>query len=63
VNVSFDELADAAERNYLLNLPTRLSLPDADIDRLRAAAGELLRASPKFQQLVRELSDADGAAQ
>ena len=63
VNVSFDELADAAERNYLLNLPTRLSLPPADIDRLRAAAGQLLRGSPTFQKLVRELSAAGGAAQ
>ena len=48
MNVSFDELADAAERRYLLNLPTRLSLSAVDIDRLRAAAGELLRGSPTF---------------
>jgi NTE family protein len=61
VNVSFDELPDAAERSYLLNLPTRLSLPPADIDRLRAAAGELLRGSPTFQKLVRELAAAGAA--
>ncbi|HTO48707.1 MAG TPA: patatin-like phospholipase family protein [Burkholderiales bacterium] len=55
VNVSFDGLADAAERRYLLNLPTTLSLPSPDIDRLRDAAGRLLRDSPAFRQLVREL--------
>jgi len=62
VNVSFDELPDAAERRYLLNLPTRLSLPPEDIDRLRAAAGQLLRGSAAFQKLVRDLSADGGAA-
>jgi NTE family protein len=55
VNVSFDALADAAERKYLLNLPTTLSLPAEATDRLRGAAGRLLRDSPEFQALVREL--------
>lgn len=55
VNVSFDELADAPERRYFLNLPTTLSLPAQDVDRLRSAAGRLLRDSPAFQRLVREL--------
>ncbi len=58
VNVSFDELPDAEERRYLLNLPTRMSLPPEAIDRLRAAAGQLLRDSPAFQNLVREIGAA-----
>jgi NTE family protein len=58
VNVSFDELPDAEERRYLLNLPTRMSLPPEAIDRLRAAAGRLLRDSPAFQNLVREIGAA-----
>src|SRR5262245_60535656 len=56
VNVSFDELADAAEHRYFLNLPTRLSLPTQDIDRLQSAAGRILRDSPAFQKLVRVLA-------
>jgi len=61
VNVSFDGLADAAERRYLLNLPTTLSLPPADVDRLRAAAAQLLRESPAYQRLVLELGSDSGA--
>jgi NTE family protein len=62
VNVSFDELPDAEERRYLLNLPTTLSLPPEAVDRLRTAAGQLLRGSPAFQKLVRELGTQGGAA-
>jgi hypothetical protein len=58
VNVSFDELADAEERQYLLNLPTRMSLPPEAIDRLRAAAGQLLRSSEAYRHLVREIGAA-----
>ena len=53
-------LPNAEERRYLLNLPTTLSLPPEAVDRLRDAAGRLLRESPAFRELVREL-DAQGA--
>jgi NTE family protein len=55
VSVSFDELPDAEERRYLLNLPTTLSLPPEAVDRLRSAAAQLLRGSTSFRKLVREL--------
>ncbi len=61
VNVSFDELPDAEERRYLLNLPTTLSLPSEAVDRLRTAGGQLVRSSPAFQKLVRELGAQGGA--
>ncbi len=56
VNVSFDALSDVAEREYLLKLPTSLFLEPTAVDRLRSAAGSILRASPAFQKLVHDLS-------
>ena len=52
VDVSFDAIPDAGERDYFLNLPTSFSLPPETIDRLRAMAGRLLRESPDYRQLV-----------
>ncbi len=57
INVSFDELTDAVEREYLLNLPTSLFLPPEAIDRLRAAAGKILRESATYRKLVDALSN------
>jgi len=56
INVSFDELADRAERDYLLNLPTSLFLPPESIDRLRAAAAQILRESAAYRRLVGDVS-------
>ncbi|MEO8122794.1 MAG: patatin-like phospholipase family protein [Burkholderiales bacterium] len=61
INVSFDALADPAERAFLLALPTSFVLPDKSVDRLRAAAAQLLRESPSYQKLVHELSESAGA--
>jgi NTE family protein len=58
LDVSFDSLPDPKEREYLMNLPTSFVLPSGDVDKLRAAAGELLRRSPDFQALLRELGGA-----
>jgi len=55
IEVAFDQLADPAERDYLLQLPTSFSLPAEAVDRLRAAAGVLLRQSPDFQTYLRYL--------
>jgi NTE family protein len=55
IEIAFDQLADAAERDYLRQLPTSFALPSAAVDRLRAAAAELLRASPEFQAYLRSL--------
>ncbi|MDM0029635.1 Fic/DOC family N-terminal domain-containing protein [Variovorax saccharolyticus] len=56
INASFDAVIDPAEREYLLNLPTTLSLPDEAIDRLRAVARQALRDSVPFRKLVDEFS-------
>ncbi len=62
INVSFDALADPLERDFLLALPTSFVLPDKAVDRLRAAAGQLLRDSPQYRELVRALSAKAGSA-
>lgn len=54
IDVSFQALGDTAEFAYLNDLPTSLELPDAAVDRLRAAAGTIILASPDFQRLLRD---------
>ena len=54
VDVSFQTLEDGSEFEYLNNLPTSLVLPDAAVDRLRAAARKIILASPEFQRLLRD---------
>lgn len=56
VEVSFEAVADAALREYLQNLPTSFALSDEAVDRLRATAAELLRASPAFRRFVEALA-------
>ncbi|MFI5393692.1 MAG: patatin-like phospholipase family protein [Myxococcota bacterium] len=58
LDVSFENLPDPKEREYLMNLPTSFALPPEDVDRLRQAAGQLLRQSPDFQSFLREFGDA-----
>ena len=55
LDVSFDALPDPKERAYLMNLPTSFVLPVEDVDRLREAAGRLLRQSQDFQSVLRDL--------
>jgi NTE family protein len=52
VNVSFAELKDAAEREFLNGLPTSFVLSSEAVDRLRAAAGSLVRSSPEFRRFL-----------
>ena len=54
VDVSFEALQDREEFEYLSNLPTSFVLPDEAVDRLRAAAGKILLASPEFQRALRD---------
>ena len=54
IDVSFPRLADQAEVEFLNSLPTTFALPADAVDRLRAAAGEILRTSPDFQRLLKE---------
>ena len=53
-DVSFRALKDRAEFEYLNDLPTSFALPEAAVDRLRAAAGAIILASPEFQRLLRD---------
>ena len=56
IDVSFSALQDKAELEYLNSLPTSFALPAQAVDRLRAAAGEIILSSPEFKRL---LKDAD----
>ncbi len=53
--MSFDAIADPKERDYFMNLPTSFVLQPEEVDRLREVAGRVLRQSPEFQQIVREM--------
>jgi NTE family protein len=48
-------LKDQAEREYLNRQPTSFVLPPEAVDRLRAAAGTIILASPEFQRLVKDV--------
>jgi NTE family protein len=54
VDVSFKALTDDKEFDYLNDLPTSFVLPGAAVDRLRAAAGTIILASPEFQRLLKD---------
>ncbi len=55
IDVSFPALKDPAERDYLNQQPTTFVLPAEAVDRLRAAAGTIIMASPEFQRLVKDM--------
>ncbi|MDX1374178.1 MAG: patatin-like phospholipase family protein [Burkholderiales bacterium] len=55
VDVAFDAIREPKERQYFLDLPTSFVLTAEQVDRLREVAGRLLRASPDYQALVREM--------
>jgi NTE family protein len=54
VDVSFPALKDKAELAYLNQQPTTFVLPDEAVDRLRAAAGKIIEASPEFQRVLKD---------
>jgi hypothetical protein len=54
IDVSFAALADKSERHYLDRRPTSFYLRDEAVDRLRAAAGKIILASPEFQRLLKD---------
>ncbi len=55
IDVSFAQLKDKAERDYLNLQPTSFVLPAEAVDRLRAAAGKIILASPEFQRLLKDV--------
>ena len=54
IDVSFSSLDDPKERAFLNDLPTSFALPPDAVDRLRAAAGRIIRSSPEFQRLLED---------
>jgi NTE family protein len=54
IDVSFAALPDKAERDYLNQQPTSFVLPAEAVDRLRAAAGTIIKASPEVQRLLKD---------
>jgi NTE family protein len=55
IDVSFAALKDQSELDYLNKLPTSFVLPAEAVDRLRAAAGTVIMASPEFQRLLKDV--------
>jgi NTE family protein len=60
VVVGFAGLADRQERHYFMEQPTSFRLPATAVDRLREVGGRLLRQSPEYQQLLRDLGVGAG---
>lgn len=60
IEVSFDAIADDRERRYFMDLPTTLSLSDEQVDKTREVAGRLLRTSPGFRRLLRDMGESHG---
>jgi NTE family protein len=54
IDVSFPELKDKAEFDYLNNLPTSFVLPPEAVDRLRAAAATIVFSSPEIKRLMQD---------
>lgn len=54
IDVSFSQLKDKEEVKYLNKQPTSFALPGEAVDRLRAAAGEIILESAEFQRLQKE---------
>jgi NTE family protein len=55
IDVSFPQLKDKAELEYLNQQPTSFVLPPEAVDRLRAAAGTIIMGSPEFQRLLKDV--------
>ena len=55
IDVSFGALADKSEFEYLNEQPTSFVLPPEAVDRLRAAAGTIIQASPEFRRLLNDI--------
>ena len=55
IDVSFPALKDKAELEYLNQQPTTFVLPPEAVDRLRAAAGTIIKDSPEFQRLLKDV--------
>lgn len=52
IQVAFDYIAAATERDRFKNLPTNFDLPRATVDQLRAVGRRLLAEDPQFRRLL-----------
>jgi NTE family protein len=57
IELDFNEVEDPEERHYLNNVGTNFHLDDEAVDRLIAAGRKLLRDSPAFQELLKQLAE------
>jgi NTE family protein len=55
IDASLGALEDVTEQEYLMRIPTTLYLTDQQIERLQIAASRLIRDSPEFQRLMKDL--------
>ena len=60
VDVSFDAIRDPKDRTYFMNLPTSFVLPAEDVDRLREAAGQIMRQSAEYGTILLEFGGTPG---
>jgi len=54
-HIAFAALPDNAQREYFQKIPTALSLPEEQVDKLRQVAGYLLYSQDSFNKLVKDL--------
>jgi len=55
IHVTFASIPDKAEREYFQGIPTTLSLPVEQVDKLREVASKLLYSQESFNKLVKDL--------
>jgi NTE family protein len=55
IHVAFAFLPDKKEREYFQDIPTALTLPAEQVDKLRGVAGKLLYSQESFNKLVKDL--------
>ncbi len=55
IHVTFAEVEDPIQRQFLLSVPTSFSLPVATVRRVRDAGAQLLRLNGEFKTLLSEL--------
>jgi NTE family protein len=55
IHIAFDALPDKSERESFQDIPTALTLPTEQVDKLREVAGRLLYAQEPFKKLVQDL--------
>ena len=55
IEVSLRDIPEPKERERYMQIPTTLSLPKEDVDRLRGLGRRMLRESPEMRRLLRDM--------